>query len=93
MSWLNQSPTLTWGELLVSLFAGVALALFINAFILEPLFKAWRKRKADAAARHQEMLRLIDKAVQEAMKKTFPQVGAHAQYTPWDDDASKQGKW
>jgi hypothetical protein len=80
MSWWDTQMDLTNGEFVMAIFAGIGMATCI-----------YHLAKAIAIILDNEQVRRNHKAMQKAMKEQFPPVGAHAQYLPWDDDASKHG--
>ena len=94
MNWLNSTPSLTWGELIASITIGGSLGYLLFAVVLEPLLDANdRRRKRKEQERYlKEIGLIVEKATREVLVE-FNQNGAHAQYTPWDDDASKRGLW
>lgn len=95
MNWLNSTPSLTWGELIASITIGASLGYLLFVVVIEPLMDLMeRRRREKAKEKYLEEIGLaVEKGIQDALVEFNRQMGAHAQYTPWDDDASKRGLW
>lgn len=87
MSWLERTPDITWAQLIASTIVGMSIGILLLRFVIDPLAdKYWAHRRRKQWLKKHGLT--VSKAVDMFMSG---QVGAHAQYVPWDDDASKRG--
>ena len=89
MNWLQSSPSITWSELISSVILGMSAGILLLRLVIDPLAdKYWARRRRKQWLKRHGLT--VDKAIDMVIHQ---QVGAHAQYVPWDDDASKKGIW
>lgn len=94
MNWLNSTPDATWGELLAALILGGCLGYLAFIFAIEPWIDRRDSRRLSKQRRKEieEIGLIISEAAEKALID-YVQRGAHAQYSPWADDAEKRGLW